>query len=171
MCMMPDRPLFILFKNIGSFQRPFTKQLITDFSFWGLSNDLYHFLEFLKETKGFKNVQIGNKNFSMKTGDENLDHLNHEALMRLLKKSQNVQINRIEKTFEILEFIGANVDCLQHLESIHVEIQVKYIQLLKNICGLKNLTKLSLVQAYYDKSKDHPTTFHDAAVSLVTNIP
>ena len=76
MCVMEEKPLFILFKNIGSFQRPLPKQIITNFSFWGLSNDLYYFLDFLKETKGFINVQIGNKNFQLKTGNEELDHLN-----------------------------------------------------------------------------------------------
>jgi hypothetical protein len=89
MCVMEEKPLFILFKNIGSFQRPLPKQIITNFSFWGLSNDLHLFLDFLKETKGFINVQIGNKNFQLKTGDEELDHLNKEALMRLIKKSKN----------------------------------------------------------------------------------
>ena len=63
MCVMPDIHNFILFKNLGSFQRAQPKQVITNFSFWGLSNDLYTFLDFLKETKGFTNVQIGNKNF------------------------------------------------------------------------------------------------------------
>jgi hypothetical protein len=80
----------------------------------------------------------------MKTGNTDLDHLNHETLMRLFKKCNNFQINRIEKTFEILEILGANGDSLDNLEGLHVEMQFEYFSLLKNLYSLKNLTKLSL---------------------------
>ncbi len=95
----------------------------------------------------------------MKAGEAQLDKLNQETLMRILKKTKSLQINRINKTFEILEFIGHNAECVQHLEGLHVEIQNQFMPLLKNIYGLRNLTKLSLIQAYYDNIEADPMEF------------
>lgn len=57
------------------------------FSFWGLTNDLYKALDFVKECKGFEHVWLGNKGFVLEGDTPEHTSGNLEVLMVMLKKT------------------------------------------------------------------------------------
>lgn len=147
--MLP-KPQLSYWLNEVAFQRPFTNQIIEDFSFWGLSTNLHETMEFVKATKGFGSVWLGNKDFKMETGDPVLDAKNYETLTLVLKKTQKVVINRIDRTHMIMTHIAQNAESFQHIVSITLECQTKYIKQIVLASELRGLKSLTLHQAYFD---------------------
>jgi len=85
---MPPREETLIFQmNETSFQRPDPIRIVKDFSFWGLTNDLYKAYEFVRESKGFEHVWLGNKRFELENQDPQLSYQNIAPLRLLLKKT------------------------------------------------------------------------------------
>ena len=147
---MPPKDKLIYMLNSFSFQRPLPSKTIKEFSFWGLTDDLYKAIDFVKECKGFESVWLGNKGFQMTSGKADLDVFNSETLTLMLKKTKEVILHRMEKTFPVLQHIGRCSESFQQIESVSLECHSDYLGHIGNITKLRNLKSITFHQAYFD---------------------
>jgi len=98
--------------------KPLSHDRIRDLSFVALSDDLYRLQDFFDGCVGFKKVRFGNREFTL--GTDNYSKNKH-ALLTVLRKTEKLVLQRLEKTFVILEVMEENAEMLRNIRSISIE--------------------------------------------------
>lgn len=144
--------------------------MLKEFSFWGVTDDLYKAREFLSLSKGFEHVWLGNKGFSLESPNQEATAGNYEALTIMLKKSQSVTLNRLERTHPVLKYLTESAELFQHIESLVVECNSRYLGDLRNISRLKGLKSLTFHQPYFDEESQTLTEHLRAILKQLTGL-
>jgi hypothetical protein len=120
-CYMPPRYKVDYLYGVPCIQRPSMQREVHYFSFWGISDNLYESHDYIRESKGFLEVWLGNKDFKMENVDPEKTQLNTETLTLLIKKTKSLTLNRINKTHTVLKYICDNAESFQNLTSLTLE--------------------------------------------------
>ncbi|CDW84187.1 UNKNOWN [Stylonychia lemnae] len=137
---------------MAQFQRPQTHRIVDLLTFIQLKEDLFKIREFATQSLGFNKVQFGNQYFKLKTGtDKTQDDQNLETLHHLLKKTKGLILNRLYKTYEVLEYLCENFEKYQNIQSMTIDFNKEFIKLIVQVTKLHELQELNLIQAFFDE--------------------
>ncbi len=128
--------------------KPLLRQKVNELSFAYISNDLHMIECFVDHSLGFEKVSIGNRGF--KLFDEvdpgqlkglslelvqcrQSDKDNLRTLVKLLKKTSCVSIDRLEVCWPVLKIIVENPLEFKNILGLHIEFDPRYHSLINQI--------------------------------------